>query len=248
MDLSSQREQIRKSAQRRYTSIETIWRDDDPWHMHTLRSIRSFIDAVRCDYKVSSKSSVLNVGSAGIDHGFFPDKQLHVDIVETLIKAQTRAVVADVELLPFRPNAFDHVLCVGSVVNYCSILEALTEIHRVLATKGVLVLEYETTSSFEYIGTSTYQKDIDIVDTFYQGQKERIWIYSDKFVSMLLNSFGLVERRRARIHILSPLAYRLTRDESVASRLGRLDGLMKRIPWVRHHASNVIVVCQKTGQ
>lgn len=246
MDSEARRREIEDAARRRYASIEVIWREDDPWHTHTHRRIHAFVQELRASFPVSSTPAVLNVGSAGQDYGFFPDHQVHVDLVDKFIRDLPRFVVASAENLPFPDNSFDCTLCVGSVLNYCSALDALQEMHRVTRPDGLMVFEYETTSSFEYICRPAYNKPVEVVETFYQGQKERIWVYSDRYIRGILSSLGIREERRGRIHILSPLHYRLRGVESIAARWGCFDAIAAWLPWIGKHASNVIL-CGRKG-
>ncbi len=60
--------------------------------------------------------------------------------------------------MPFNNLFFDNILCVGSVLNYCDALTALSELSRVLKPNGNLILEYESSWGFEYLHKSCYKK------------------------------------------------------------------------------------------
>jgi SAM-dependent methyltransferase len=194
------------------------------------------------------RGRILNIGSAGEDYGLFPDRQVHLDVVDTFLAGKANSVVANAERIPFSDGSFEAVLCVGSVVNYCSAMEVLAEVHRVLRTGGHLILEYETTTSLEFIATPAYRKHVEVVETFYQGEKERLWAYSDRYMGDVLASLGFKERRREHIHILSALCYRFTKNETRASPLAQLDAVVSRLPWLGRHASNIILTCAKVGE
>ena len=46
--------------------------------------------------------------------------------------------------LPFAENSIDNILCVGSVLNYCDAIAAISEFNRVFKYNGHLILEYES--------------------------------------------------------------------------------------------------------
>jgi hypothetical protein len=87
------------------------------------------------------------------------------------ISARPRSVVADIESLLFRTGTFELVFCIGSVLNYVSAIETISELARVTTTGGHLFLHFETSSSFEQIatvidiGANTYEKPVDITMT-----------------------------------------------------------------------------------
>jgi hypothetical protein len=239
------RSAVKNGAVKRYTSVKTIWDEKDRWHIHTRTAINSFIAEYGQSLRPQRASQILNVGSAGEDYGFFPENQTHTDIVDTFIKHTPRHIVADAEALPFCNCTFDAIICVGSVLNYCSALEVIAEFQRVITPGGLLILEFETSSSLEFIATGVYDQDVSIVNTFYQGQPERIWVYSSRYIRRLLKGAGFHVRRRRCIHILSPLGLRLGADPASASCWARTDRLASYIPWVARHGCNVILACQK---
>lgn len=62
--------------------------------------------------------------------------------------------------LPFAENSIDNILCVGSVLNYCDAIAAISEFNRVLKYNGHLILEYESSWGFEYIGILSVPYDM----------------------------------------------------------------------------------------
>ena len=118
---------------------------------------------------------------------------------------------------------------------------------RVIIPGGHLILEYETTTSFEFLGTSKYRKAVDVIDTFYQGETERIWGYATPYIAEVLAKAGFVILRQEPIHVLSPLLYRISRRENISYVLAHLDSFFGLIPWIGTHSSNIILYCQKTS-
>ena len=100
----------------------------------------------------------------------------------------------------------DMIICVGSVLNYCSsATTAIREFSRVLKPGGPIILEYETTDSYEYKGTSNYHKSVAYnVETFYGGEPESLTMYSQKYINLILKNYGFKKRKRKRFHIFSP--------------------------------------------
>lgn len=241
------RQEIQAAAKRRYSKTTSIWSHNDPWHYLTHLRIHRFISRIAKEIDAPQSHSVLNVGSAGEHYDFYPSCQVHVDVVETLLQGVPHGVVADIEDLPFPDSSFLWCLCVGSVINYCSALEAISEMSRVIKPGGHLILEYETTTSFEFLGTSKYRKAVDVIDTFYQGETERIWGYAIPYIAEVLSKAGFIILRQEPIHVLSPLIYRISRRENISYVLAHLDSFFSRIPWIGSHSSNIILYCQKTS-
>ena len=71
---------------------------------------------------------MLNAGSGGSIYNGISGKFFHVDISDKFIKELPNSYVASIENLPFNTNFFDTAICVGSVINYCDALTALSEI------------------------------------------------------------------------------------------------------------------------
>ena len=241
------RKAIRLHALRRYGTVEKIWQDDDSWNIHIHRAICSFVNWASAHIRGLAHCRILNIGSAGEDYGVLPQNQTHLDIVDRLIKTKPRYVVADAEHLPFQDGTFQVALCVGSVLNYCSALEVITEIDRVLSAGGALILDFESSTSLEYVGRAEYNKDVAIVNTFFQDSPERIWVYSLKYILRLLKDKGFCIDRIKRVHILSALLLRLGFDGRRAARWGTIDPCASLVPWINKHGSNVILLCRKTS-
>lgn len=175
--MGGQKDPIKSHAKNLFEQIKNPWPIDDPWSQHTKRSIADFVGGVAVKRPARSGDAsplTLNVGSHGNMYGLGPENHFQVDIAEKSLKEIRLACVADVEILPFRSETFDIVLCVGSVINYCSAAAAIIELARVLKPGGHLVLEFETSDSLEFAFTGDLGRDATIVRTFYNGTLERI--------------------------------------------------------------------------
>lgn len=147
--------------------------------------------------------------------------------------------------MPFADSFFDVCICVGSVINYCDAMSSIGEICRILKPKGLLVLDFDQSKSFEYIGTSFYSKNAEIVETFNSGFSDKIWVYSEKYINSILKSYHFKILRKHHYHCLSPLAYRFIKDETKASKYAPFDKLVSILPFLKNISCNIILTAQK---
>ena len=169
-----------------YKSINIIWPQTDRWHYYTYLTIDNFIRNQSKKQKLSSAAKILNLGSGGNPYCFREDNMLHVDITDVKIKNKPHFLVSNIEYLNKVTSSYDIVLCVGSVINYTDALLTIRELSRVVKSRGVIFLEFENSDSFEFILTGVFGKKASIVNTFYQGHDEKIWVYSEKYICWLL--------------------------------------------------------------
>jgi ubiquinone/menaquinone biosynthesis C-methylase UbiE len=90
------------------------------------------------------------------------ENHLYTDLIVGSLRNVPLAVVSDAEQLPFPVNTFGIAICVGSVINYCSAASAISEFVRVLKSGGLLVLEFETSDSFEFLFTHDLSKGVTL--------------------------------------------------------------------------------------
>src|SRR4051812_7355736 len=91
----------------------------DPWHAYTHQQIERFVRDVVSRFPLAETAIVLNAGSGGNALGLPTLSQVEVDIAEKRLSQSSSGIAAHVEHLPFRDCAFDLVICVGCVINYC---------------------------------------------------------------------------------------------------------------------------------
>jgi hypothetical protein len=230
----------------KYNSLKEIWPRRDHWHQRTYLEICKFIDRVNKNGFVNNQENILNAGSGGNSYNLSEGKMLHVDIAKNKIQDKEHFLVANVENLPLSDNSFNFAICVGSVINYCDPIKVIQEFERLLINKSFLVLEFENSISWEFIGTNKFSKKATIVTTFYDGNQEKLWVFSEKYILDLLkiNNFSLVKIKR--LHLLSPLFYKLIRNENISSKLASIDKIANLIPFLKIICSNVIILAQKT--
>jgi len=241
--IDKKRDEIRALAVKRYDETEDIWCHIDRWHTITHKRIDAFLRkhiTLPTDEKL-----ILNVGSGGQTYGIFCDRQVHVDIVPRLIKQRPLSTVADMHNLPFLPNCFGVAICIGSVLNYCSAMESLYELQRVIKPQGIIFLEYESSSSWEYLFSESYNKSVAVVDTFYHGSPERIFVYSDEYIEQVIEKAGCTVLAKEKIHILSSFALRLKLPPKIAAQFEIFDFLFRNINFLSHGGCNTILICKK---
>jgi ubiquinone/menaquinone biosynthesis C-methylase UbiE len=227
----------------KYNSLDKIWDESDPWHMHTHNEIQNF---VRSMYRKYAKPGyeILNAGSAGYSYGLPEDSMTHIDIADQTLKNAKRKIIASVEDIPVADNTYDMIICVGSVISYCDPIKTIHEFKRILKPGGCLILEFENSHTLELIGSEKYNKEQLLIDTFYRGQPERIWYYSENYIKDLLKEAKFNLKDTCRWHLLSPYIYKLTHNEKTAAKYTFLDPLLRLLPFFNTHSSNVGIVCR----
>ena len=238
---------IKQHAKTLFENLANPWPEGDRWSAHTKKTIAAFIvQYISSDVRAPDTSlRILNVGSHGNAYGLPISNHFHADIAEEPLKNVILACVADVERLPF-PNAmFDVVLCVGSVINYCAAAQAIEELGRVLKPKGQLLLEFETSESLEFALTNDLAKDVTVVRTFYNGSLENLYVYSQRYITGALTANGLTVTNTVRFHLISPLVYRISRNERLAAVFSFLDRAASKLPGFRNYSANILVATQK---
>lgn len=236
----------RELIRRRYANSSGLW--SDAWHSVAGKRIEQNVAAFMASLsRYPAPRRTLNAGSAGCTYGRRSACDVHLDLVANGLREVPLGVYGDIEALPFPDDSFDLCLCVGSVLNYCSAIEALSEIDRVLQPGAHLILEFERSESSEYLWKPGHRVPADLVESSYNGSPERIWIYSEQFIRHLLKESGYRTLSSMRFHVLSPLIYRAFRNERFATRFAALDPILGRMPLLSRGASNAILLCRKSA-
>lgn len=225
-----------------YNNVSNVWGNHDPWHDYSQKVITSYIN----HKDIFRNSIVLNAGSAGNSYGIECQLMYHVDIADEKLKNIDNAVIASIEKMPFNNLFFDNILCVGSVLNYCDALAALSELSRVLKPNGNLILEYESSWGFEYLHKDCYKKDACIITTEYIEKQHNQWLYSPKYIKKILEaySFNIIEEYP--FHISDGLFSKFMDDQS-AINLIKTDRLLYKFPFFKEHGNNIIMHCIKNS-
>jgi SAM-dependent methyltransferase len=227
----------------KFNALKDIWAESDRWHKYTSEKIKEFLLKYTPKY-FTKDSYLLNAGSGGNDYGIIY-KQMHVDIAENKLKHVDLFTVSDICNLPFTDALFDGCICVGSVLNYCDLIPAIQELSRVIKPNGYLFLEYESSRNFEFLWTEIFNANAAICQTFYQGTKEKLWVYSPRYFNQVINVNNLKIFHIEPFHIASSMIYPILKKEKISSLLSVLDPLLSRFPFVKNYSSNIILICQK---
>lgn len=229
----------------KYNNIDCIWDTRDLWHQWTKNRIEGFVHKYLNHIGKTDELRILNAGSGGNSYGINEGRILHLDIAKNKISHLSNAIIGDIQAIPGDLGAFDLLLCVGSVINYCDPLEVFLQFEKVAEVNGWLILEFESSCTLELFGKAQFNKPATIVDTFYNGKVEKLWLFSNSYIKQLAYQSGFELVLADKIHILSPLIYRLTRDEIKSARYAKYDNTCAKLPWLNKFSSNIIMLFRK---
>lgn len=232
---------IRRSAAAHYSRGEAIWSPNDEWNTRKRQAISSF-----CREAMSKldhpNAVVLNAGSGSHRYDWMPAQAVSLDRFPAQLAGQANAKVGDLERMPFPNATFDLVICVGSVLNYVSAIEALTEIARVTKPGGELLLHYESSDSLEHLGRAHWRADVAPIRTLNNGKTDMIWVYSRAFIRRTLDRSNYRIKIVRGFHIGSAALLRLGLSQQRAARAQRLDTIFAPL---RAFSDDVILIAQK---
>lgn len=223
-----------------YNNVEDVWWLGDPWHNHSKQVIANYIAKQR----FFRDSSVLNAGSAGNTYDIDCRVMHHVDIADEKIKHLDNAIVSSIEKMPYEDNFFDNILCVGSVLNYCDAIAAISELARVLKPKGNLILEFESSWGFEYLGKKQYKDNASIITTEYIEKEHIQWLYAPNYIYRIIQSCGFTIVETKSFHIIDGLLSKFMKDR-YAVKITKLDYILGKCPLFKKHGNNIILHCVK---
>lgn len=227
-----------------YNNMEDIWPTNDLWYTYTHNKIVNYVNNYVNINNFTKHSYILNVGSGGNTYNI-PGIQYHTDIAYERIKNVPNSYLASAESLPFPNNFFDGGICVGSVINYCDPYKVIGEISRTLKQNTTFVLDFEQSKSFQFINTPDFNSDATIIKSFNSGNEDRVWIFSEKYIFNIIKTFGLKIETKQYFHILSPLLYKITKNEQYAAKFSACDKWLKYIPYINSISCNIILTMQK---
>lgn len=227
---------------KRYNALDNIIDADDNWHLSTKQIISEYIHRVIETVPEYKALKILNAGSAGYSYGLSEDNIIHVDVAEKHISNLKNSILCSVENIPVENEAFDMIICVGSVLNYCDPLKVFSEFSRVMKPGSYLILEYENSKTFELLFKKGFAKSAAYIETFFDAHydKEKIWVFSEPFISKITTSYNFKITNIKRFHIISPLIYRLTGNSNFASKFIRFDSFFRKVPGLKKYSSNII--------
>lgn len=229
----------------RFTSEDEIWDKNNTWSAHVKKTIQLSINCFFDNSPVNSKSLVLNAGSGDTNYGIDNCRSVNLDIVESKVSKLKNSIVADLEKLPFADETFTHIICVGSVINYCDPIISISELSRVLKYNGKLLIDFDSTDSHEFMFSEKYCSATSFIDTFYNGLPDHLFIYSRNYIRNILALNSLTVSREKPYHIISPLIYFLTRSEQLSGVFGWFDLLINKYKLPNTKSSSIALFCEK---
>lgn len=214
-----------------YDEREVIWKPDDRWHFAVHLAINSWIRRCVADHVWAARGNavVLNAGAGDNQYGLSGPVVVNLDVSIKGISRLGRPVNATVTELPFPDGAFDCVICAGSVVNYAGLGKTVSEAARVLRPGGVFLFDCELSSSWEYLRSDAYRAAARAVVTSYDGQGERIWVYSIPYLTDLTRSAGFNTLDVSGMHYVSSAVLGLTGNSDFSARFRFLDSAFSKL-------------------
>jgi ubiquinone/menaquinone biosynthesis C-methylase UbiE len=235
---------LKPSAVReRYNDPAWYDKSRDLWHKHTDIIVHNEV-AKTLKELYDQDGTILNVGSGQYDYGLGKATIINLDISERQLLKMTNAVVSNAESLPIEDNSIKAAVCVGSVINYCDALSVISEFSRVLMPEGLLIIDFESSQSAEYITRPIFNQSAAVAETFYASQLEAVWVYSFEYFTRLLKASDFYIIKHIPIHIVSPWALLLTRSANIATAISSLDRFAAKVTFLSRWASNHLFVCR----
>lgn len=238
---SQEQDQTYKRALDNYSSTEP-WPDHDEWHFQTNRILSSKVQQLLDQY-CSEQKVILNAGCGKTTY-HTSSKVIYMDIVKEYVQDFPDHIVASVENIPLPDASVDGIICVGSVANYVDIQKTISEFSRILKKGGILILEFERSSSAEFLLTAKYGKTVFRQEYAYNNQKHLLWMYRENFIRELCDYYHLKCIRKYRFHIFSSLLYRLGINEKKAAKYCVWDNILQPVGYLFAH--NTILLIKKT--
>ncbi len=223
-----------------YNSGET-WPSDDPWHTLTHQYVTALVQHFLA-VSTSPESQILNAGAADTRYTCL-GTVYDCDIAEKKLSTSQHPIHASITELPCQSSYFDFVICVGSVLNYCDAVKAISELSRVLRSGGSIILEFERSQSAEFLFTKQYGQDVFRKHYQYSKNTHSLWLYSEAYIDKILNSYSLRIEKKLRFHTVSSLIARFTKNEAAVAHLMRYDYWLHNLS--AFFAHNVIYVLRK---
>ncbi len=199
---------------------------EDSWHLHSESNTQRLVDLYLANSQFTPRR-ILNAGCGSHAIGSSAFEEVRLDLFMSPLIGRSTSVCASVTNLPFKPNIFGCVVCVGEVLGYCDPAAAISEFARVLAPSGLLICDFSSSLSFRHRFTKSFGRAADMITDRYNGAPEKIWIYNPKYICGLLNDCGFVVKSQTGTHLWSAVARRCALSPDVAVSIER------RLGWLR---------------
>jgi SAM-dependent methyltransferase len=239
---SGERQDVRNRAIKAYDATETIWPETDSWSVHT----KEFITEALKNAIPETTNLVFNAGCGGNDYGLSAYANcVNMDISYRQAQSLSQAIVGDIERLPFPDGLFDVVLCVGAVVNYCEPYDAIPELVRVLKVGGILVVDFETTTTAEVLFSNHWGKRVSVVERLFADRLDKTYLFSTHHIKSILRTCNCSVVQTWRYHTATAIWRFMFPRSNLPPLVRSSDKLISRLPGLQALCSNVIFVCQR---
>jgi SAM-dependent methyltransferase len=233
---------VKSRAKAAYERLEDIWPETDAWSTHTRRNIMKVIDR----YIDERHCAILNAGCGNNDYGLLKGAAcVNLDFSTPQCRKMERAVVADIESIPFPTDHFDATVCVGAVLNYVEPYDAIPELVRVTRRGGPILLDFETTSTAELLFSRQWAKRVSVVERSYAGRLDKTFLFSVHHIRAILAQHAVEVVAAHHYHLSTAIWHRTFSKSRLPSAILSIDEGLSRLPGLRFLASNVIFVGRK---
>jgi SAM-dependent methyltransferase len=242
MDISSDRKDVRSRAKFAYERIEVIWPEADDWSVHTREQIA---DCVARNLR-EREIAILNAGCGGNDYGLSSiGVCTNIDISFRQCRNLSNSMVGDIEALPFGTSRFDAVVCVGAVINYSEPYASIPELLRVTRSGGLLLLDFETTTSAELLFSNHWGKRVSVVERSYADRTDKTFLFSPDHIMRILDQYGAKIVHTHCYHTATAIWRRAFPTLRLPQSVLSSDRYVSQWPGIKLLASNITFVCQK---
>lgn len=205
-------------------SISSAWPLNDKWHSETYSMLYKLVTKT-LKKNATKQMVILNAGSGGTVYGDYPN-MIHLDIVEKNIKSFAKHIISSITSIPLEDESVDIIICVGSVLNYTDAQKSICEFSRVLKPNGFLLLEFERSTSAEFLFTKDYNKELFLKNYHYNNQENSLWMYKEKNIIKQLKLYRFAIKSKKRFHVVSTLFYRFGMSEGKAAKFIKADKIL----------------------
>ncbi len=224
-----------------YNKTENVW-PKDKWHQNRKIAIHRHVSKILYN---SNNAFVLNIGSAAETYCTY-DRIINLDISYQKVAQLKNAICASAQSLPFIDESFDISICVGSTINYCDAYTVISEIYRTTRTGGLVILEYNTTNSGEFIFTEKYKKLVDLQYIDYgNNEVETIKLFSNSYVKHIMKTLGLQIIEIKYINVMSSFLKKYSSPDLYIDWAQKLDPLLQYHMIGGSFSSNVMITARK---
>lgn len=237
------REDVKSRAKKTYEDLDAIWPETDAWSTHTRTAISKIID----QSVDQTCLAILNVGCGNNDYGLSARAVcLNLDLSLHQCRKVERSVVADVEAIPFCDRIFDATICVGAVLNYVEPYDAIPELTRVTKPRGLLIVDFETTTTAELLFSNQWGRRVSVVERGYAGRRDKTFLFSAEHIKRILAQNQVEVTATHHYHLATAMWSRVFPYEKYPKAIFSMDTWLSRVRGLRSLSSNVTFVGRKS--